>query len=33
MITYKEGCTKEVNEYYETAKKFGDINNINMNGR
>lgn len=26
MITYKEGCTKEVNEYYETAKKYGDVN-------
>ncbi len=25
MITYKEGCTKEVNEYYETAKQYGDI--------
>lgn len=25
MITYKEGCTKEVNEYYEIAKKYNDV--------
>lgn len=25
IITYKEGCTKEVNEFYETAKKYNDV--------
>lgn len=25
LITYKEGCTKEINEYYETAKKYNDV--------
>lgn len=25
IITYKEGCTKEVKEFYETAKKYNDV--------